>query len=184
MPLSRWSPIPVLVSSLLLSLAVSLVLSIALRSAPVLAADPPEEGLVLAAGQWIFDVQVQMLMQAKPTTQSVHTCATNEPITPDQLMPWAESRGCKIGSVKVRKNELSWKLRCNHNGQRSRGGGKFSAKGDRGEGRATVSFEMGGRQLSVVTLWDARRVGVCAADSAGPLAPPVPDATEAADSPQ
>ena len=151
-----------------------LLLPIAFAASSVLAADPSEEGLALMAGQWIFDVRVQMPMQAKPSTQTLKSCVTSDPITAQTLMPWAEAQGCKIRGVKVRKNELSWKLRCNLNGQKSRGTGKFSAEGDQGEGKATVSFEMGGRRMSIVTRWDARRVGTCSAEGARNLAPPVP----------
>jgi hypothetical protein len=155
-----------------------LLLSIAFAASPVLAADPSEEGLALMAGQWIFDVRVQMPMQAKPSTQTLKSCVTSEPITAETLMPWAEAQGCKIRSVKVRDNELSWKLRCKLNGQKSRGPGKFSVDGEEGEGKATVSFDAGGRRMSIVTRWDARRVGACSAASAGNLSPPAPQEPE------
>jgi hypothetical protein len=151
-----------------------LLLLIGMGASPIVAADPSEEGIVLTAGQWIFDVRVQMPMQATPSMQTLQSCVTSDPITAETLMPWAEAQGCKIRGVKVRNNELSWKLRCKLNGQKSRGSGKFSVDGEKGEGKATVSFEAGGRRMSIVTRWDARRVGTCSAAGAGNLAPPEP----------
>lgn len=135
------------------------VLSLGLFTSSVRADD--EVGLKMAEGHWIFDVHVQIPMQAKPSAQRLQTCVTEEPITIETLMPWAESQGCKVRGAKQIENGLSWKLRCKLNGQRSRGSGEFTAVGERGEGKARVNFEMGGRRVSIVTTWDARRTGEC-----------------------
>jgi hypothetical protein len=39
--------------------------------------------------------------------------------------------------------------------------------GDQGEGKASVSFEMGGRSLTIFTDFTARGSGTCAAASSG-----------------
>ncbi len=141
-------------------LPVCLIL-LALCSAPAQADDGDKKGLVLEAGQWVFDVKIQMPMQTEPTTQVLQSCMTSEPITAETLMPWAEETGCKINGVKVKDDTLTWKLRCKLNDQRSRGKGEFSAKGRSGKGKARVNFEAGGRRMAIVTKWEARRVGDC-----------------------
>jgi hypothetical protein len=126
-----------------------------------MAADDQLKGIRMTEGRWIFDVRIQMPMQAKPLLQKLQTCVADEPITAETLMPWAESQGCKIASVRVKENGLTWKLRCKVNGQRSKGSGEFNVDGDRGEGKARINFEMGGRRLAIVTKWDARHAGPC-----------------------
>jgi hypothetical protein len=116
---------------------------------------------MLAEGLWLFDVAVLMPMTTEPTTQTLRSCMTGEPLTAEKLMPWAESQGCRIRGARVEENELSWKLSCRMNGQRSRGSGEFKIEGDTGVGEARVSFEMAGRRLSIQTDWEARRVGPC-----------------------
>ena len=138
------------------------ILAIAMTTAAA-AAESDEVGLVLPEGLWIFDVTVYMPMQTKPSEQRLRSCVTNDPVTADSLMPWAESQGCKVRSVKIKKNRMTWQLRCNQNGQRSRGRGEFEVEGEKGEGHATVSFEMGGRRMSMKTEFAAQRVGACAA---------------------
>lgn len=150
-----------------------LLLAVALGSPPALAANSPEEGIVLMAGKWLFDVETRLPMQAKPSVQTFQTCMTSEPLTASTLMPWAESQGCKIGSVKAIENKLTWKLRCKRDGQKSRGRGEFKVDGERGEGKVKVSFEMGGRRLLIITKWQAKRVGDCTAATGSDLLPSV-----------
>ena len=139
----------------------ALLIAIASFSSPAIADDDAENGIQMAAGRWIFDVQIQMPMKTEPASQKLQTCVTDEPITAETLMPWAESQGCKIRSVKAIDNGLKWKLRCSVNGQKSRGKGEFTVDGDRGAGKARVNFEMGGRRMAVITKWDAIRLGEC-----------------------
>lgn len=139
----------------------ALLLMIGLASSRAPAEDRPQEGLFLEPGQWVFDIRIQLPMQAVPSTQKLQTCVTTEPITAKTLMPWAEAQGCKISGVKVVDQKLKWKLRCKINGQKARGGGTFSVDGDHGKGKAVVSFDMAGRRMSVITRWDAIRVGTC-----------------------
>jgi len=156
-----------------------LLLVLALGSSPVLAEDSSEQGIQLAEGQWVFDVQVLMPMKTEPTHQRFKTCVTSDPITASTLMPWAESQGCKIRNSKAVGDKLTWKLRCRKDGQKSRGKGEFEVDGERAEGKARVNFEMGGRRLSIVTEWNAKRVGICPEASASDSATPVePDAKE------
>ena len=150
----------------------ALLLAIASYSSPAIADDDAEKGIQMAAGRWIFDVQIQMPMQPEPASQKLQTCVTDEPITAETLMPWAESQGCRIRSVKAIDNGLKWKLRCSVNGQKSRGKGEFTVDGHRGEGKARVNFEMGGRRMAVITKWDAVRAGECSTESAAEPAPP------------
>lgn len=152
----------------------ALLIAIAAFSLPAIADDEAEKGIQMAAGRWIFDVQIQLPMQTEPASQKLQTCVADEPITAQTLMPWAESQGCKIRSVKAIENGLKWKLRCSVNGQKSRGKGKFTVDGDRGEGDARVNFEMGGRRMSVITKWEAIRAGECSTESAEDTATPEP----------
>ena len=146
----------------IIRLAIPVLLCVVVSGAfPALAEDPTEEGIHLAAGQWLFDVEILMPMQTEPTNQRFQSCMTGDPITVSTLMPWAESQGCKIGGVRATENKLSWKLRCKLSGQKSRGRGEFTVDGDHAEGKASVNFEMGGRRMSIVTTWDANRVGEC-----------------------
>jgi len=144
-----------------------LLLSLGPGSSLTQAADDPKEGLVLPPGRWIFDISVRMPMQSKPAVQRLQSCVTDDPITPETLMPWAEERGCKMRSVKVVENRMTWILRCNLNGKRSRGKGEFEVDGDRAEGKASVRFEMGGRRLAIFTDFTAKRSGTCTAASSG-----------------
>ena len=150
----------------------ALLIAIASFTLPAIADEDAESGIQMAAGRWIFDVQIQMPMQTEPASQKLQTCVTDEPITAETLMPWAESQGCKIRSVKAIDNGLKWKLRCSVNGQKSRGKGEFTVDGDRGEGKARVNFEMGGRRMAVITKWDAIRLGECSTGSVADPAPP------------
>lgn len=150
-----------------------LLLASVLSSSPGWAEDPHEEGIVLTAGEWIFDVQIRMPMQTEPNVKRYRSCVTNDPITVSTLMPWAEAQGCKIRGIKAVEDKLTWKLRCKMSGQKSRGRGKFTVDGDHAEGRASVDFEMGGRSLSIVTKWDAERVGDCSEATPGDLTPSV-----------
>lgn len=120
-----------------------------------------DDGIHMKPGTWIFDVRIQMPLQTEPSEQRLQTCVTEEPITAEDLMPWAESQGCRIRSVKAKENALTWKLKCKISGQRSRGRGSFEVDGDKGEGKTTINFEMGGRRLSIITEWDAQHVGPC-----------------------
>lgn len=152
-----------------------LLFALALGAAPVRAENPSEVGILLTEGLWIFDVQILMPMQTEPTLQRFKSCVMSDPITASTLMPWAESQGCKIRSSKVVGDKLTWKLRCKKDGQKSRGQGEFEVDGDSAEGKARVNFEMGGRRMSIVTKWDANRLGDClettASDSASPEEP-------------
>lgn len=148
-----------------------LLLAMALSSSSVHAEDPPEKGIVLTPGQWIFDVEIRMPMQTVPTVERFRSCTTNDPITVSTLMPWAESQGCKIRSVRAVEDKLTWKLRCKISGQTARGRGEFKADGDHAEGKASVHFEMGGRSLSIVTKWDAKRIGDCSETNASDSTP-------------
>jgi hypothetical protein len=150
----------------------ALLIAIASFSLPAIADDDAEKGIEMAAGRWIFDVQIQLPMQTEPASQKLQTCVTDEPITAETLMPWAESQGCKIRSVKAIENGLKWKLRCSVNGQKSRGNGEFTVEGDRGEGKARVNFEMGGRRMAVITKWEAIRLGECSTASGADQASP------------
>lgn len=143
-----------------------LLLAALLTPTPLLAEEPAEAGIQLREGQWLFNVHIQMPMQSKPTVQKFKTCITNDPVTASTLMPWAESQGCKIRNAKVAGDRLTWKLRCRKSGQRSRGQGEFEVDGDRAEGKARINFEMGGRQMSVVTEWEAERLGECSETTA------------------
>lgn len=143
-----------------------LLLAALLTPTPLLAEEPAEAGIQLREGQWLFNVHIQMPMQSKPTVQKFKTCITNDPVTASTLMPWAESQGCKIRNAKVAGDRLTWKLRCRKSGQRSRGQGEFEVDGDRAEGKARINFEMGGRRMSVVTEWEAERVGECSETTA------------------
>ena len=149
-----------------------LVLTLMMGAYPVLAKDSPKEGIVLPEGLWLFDIQVRMPMQSKPSVQKFKSCITSDPLSADTLMPWAESQGCKIRSVKVVEDKLTWKLKCNQNGQKSRGRGEFNVDGDQGKGKASVSFEMGGRRLTIFTDISAARVGACSGASDSELALP------------
>lgn len=148
-----------------------LLLAALLTPTPLLAEEPSEEGIQLREGQWLFNVHIQMPMQSEPTVQKFKTCITSDPVTASTLMPWAESQGCKIRNTKVAGDRLTWKLRCRKSGQRSRGGGEFEVDGDRAEGKARINFEMGGRRMSVVTEWEAERLGECSG-TAGDVTPP------------
>jgi hypothetical protein len=144
-----------------------LLLSLGFGSSPAQAADDPKEGLVVPAGRWLFEISVRMPMQSKPTVQRLQSCVTDDPVTAETLMPWAEERGCKVRSVRVVENKMTWKLRCSQNGQKSRGKGEFEVDGDQGQGNASVSFEMGGRSLTIFTDFTAKRSGTCTAASTG-----------------
>ena len=133
--------------------------AIAMGSSNASAAD--DDGIQMKPGTWIFDVRIQMPLQTEASEKRLQTCVTDEPITAEDLMPWAESQGCRIRSVKASENALTWKLKCKISGQRSRGRGSFEVDGDKGEGKTTVNFEMGGRRLSIITEWDAQHVGPC-----------------------
>lgn len=155
----------------ILVLLLTLTSSLSLGSAR--AADSAEPGIVLNEGQWLFDIRVQMPMQAKPSIQKVTSCVTSEPMTAETLMPWAEKQGCKVRGARVEENRLSWKLRCRMEGQRSRGRGEFSVDGDQGAGEATVNIEMGNRKMPIKTRWTAKRMGPCPAGASTDLAAPV-----------
>jgi hypothetical protein len=154
MSVTRWTTILVLLFSILVG------------SSSALAKDAPKEGLDIPPGMWLFDISVLMPMQSQATTQTVKSCVGDDPMTADTLMPWVEDQGCKIRSVRAVENKLTWKLRCKRDGQRSRGKGEFVLDGNRGAGKATVNFEMGGRTLTIRTNFTAARVGDCVAAGA------------------
>jgi hypothetical protein len=149
-----------------------LLLALALGSSTALAEDSSEDGVRLREGLWVFDVRILMPMQTEPSVQKFKTCVESDPITASTLMPWAESQGCKIRSTKAVGDKLTWKLRCKKDGQKSRGSGEFEVDGDSAEGKARVNFEMAGQRMSVVTEWDANRVGGCSASTASDSASP------------
>ena len=149
-----------------------------------LADDQAEPGLILREGEWVFDVKIRLPLQTAPNVQKIRTCQAGEPVTASgTLMPWAKEQGCKIRSPKVDGDKLSWKIRCRRDGQKSRGSGKFTADGDRAEGKATIKFEVAGQRMSIVTVWEAERVGDCPGSASAQPAPSSSPADSSVDAP-
>ena len=144
-----------------LSFSILFVLAAFLSASLVEAKDTKQKGITLTPGQWLIDIEIQAPMQPKPTRRQAKTCVTDEPFTAESLMPWAEEQGCKIRGVKAVDNKLTWVLRCRRDGQRSKGRGEFTVDGDHGEGKAKINFEMAGKRMSLVSKWDAKRIGEC-----------------------
>ncbi len=142
----------------------SVLLVAVLGTSPVQAKDSEPKGITLTPGLWLIDIEIQAPMQPKPTRQRTQTCVTDELFTVDSLMPWVKDQGCKIRGVKAVENKLTWTLRCRREGQRSKGRGEFTVNGDHGEGKAKINFEVAGKRMSLVSKWDANRVGECSAE--------------------
>jgi len=154
------------------SLLVGLFFPALLSASSTWADDATEAGIHLAKGLWIFDVSIRSPLQSAPASQKLKACVGDDPLTAEKLMPWAESRGCKIRNVVAVEDGIKWKIRCNKNGQKSKGSGEFHLVSEqRGDGKSKIQFEMGGRRMSIVTKWKADRVGTCKDPDATDFAP-------------
>jgi hypothetical protein len=149
-------------------LAALLALPVLLAGAlPGSAEEEQDPGLLLHEGMWQFDISVLLPLQTDYRHQTLQRCIDSEPITPSDLMPWAEERSCKLKGIKVKADKLSWKITCNQSGQPpSRGRGEFKASGDSGVGKSRIDFEVAGQRQSIKTKWDAKRLRDCLPEEA------------------
>ncbi len=140
---------------------IMLLLVVVFAPAIAVAGDGDEKGVKLPPGLWQFDLELQMPMQNAPEKRTMNVCIGEEPVTPADLMPWAEQFECSVRKPTVKKNLLTWRLICNVRGARQKGKGRFEVDGEEARGNVRIDIDMGARRLAVQTDWDARRTGEC-----------------------
>lgn len=97
-----------------------------------------------------------MPMQPAPVT--ITRCMTSQDPVPGQS---AADSNCRIVDTNTQGNTVTWKVECDHQGQKMKGSGKMTYHGDHFEGMVNAVMAGQGGNMEMTTTIKGKRVGPC-----------------------
>ncbi len=94
----------------------------------------------------------------QPPPVTITRCMTPQDPVPDQS---TTDQNCQVIDMNTEGNTVTWKVECDHEGQKMRGSGKMIYHGDHFEGTIdTVMLDPDG-DMKMTTTVKGKRVGPC-----------------------
>ncbi len=121
----------------------------------------PASAVNMEAGKWEITSRVEMPgmpMQMPPMT-SVQCLTQDEPAPSNPTA--ADNSDCSIADMKTDGNTVSWKMKCNAEGQKVMIEGKITYAGTTFEGVMTTLMDQDGETMEIKTIMNGKRLGNC-----------------------
>lgn len=125
-----------------------------LASAPAFAG-----GMKVDPGKWEIHSIARMSMMPTPRESTSTQCVRESEMKPGEFLDDAD--GCRVSDVVAEKTRMAWKLVCESGGGRMDGNAEFHSTGSTMKGRMTLNMKHGGMDMTMVRIFDGRRVGDC-----------------------
>ena len=114
-------------------------------------------GIDFQAGRYEIISEIQMPgMEPPPVT--ITRCMTPQDPLPDQS---TTDPNCTVIDMNTEGNTVSWKVDCDHEGQKMRGKGKMTYHGDHFEGNVETTMLDPDGNMKMTTVIKGKRIGPC-----------------------
>ncbi|NNL66945.1 MAG: DUF3617 family protein [Myxococcales bacterium] len=116
-------------------------------------------GMKVDPGKWEIHSIARMSMMPTPRESTQTQCVRESEMKPGEFLK--DEDGCRVSDVVAEKARMAWTLVCDSGGGRMSGDAEFHSTGSTMKGRMTLTMKHGGIDMTVVRIFDGRRVGDC-----------------------
>ncbi|MFU8838900.1 MAG: DUF3617 domain-containing protein [Thiohalomonadaceae bacterium] len=121
---------------------------------------PAQASNAIKTGLWESTITTEVEgMPFSPPPITTTDCITKEDLTPSMDMP---EQNCDVMEHQVKGSEVSWRLRCSHEGMVTTGQGQIRYSGDSYKGEMTMSIAGGPMgEMKMKQILTGKRLGDC-----------------------
>jgi len=113
----------------------------------------------LNPGLWETTMTRTNPMTGQPATETNTECVKDKIFNPADMMQGAE--GCDLVDDNLDGDTLTYRMKCNMQGNQSIIDGRFQTDGQSGKGNMDISINAGVMQINMNMNWTSKRIGEC-----------------------